>query len=218
MEEIKIRKKDLINIIQNVESFINPKIQLEQYAIDAICAVDIIFFAGFEFDDIEDKMILDLGSGTGKLSIASAFLKAHTILSIDIDIDALNILKRNISSLNLENIIFPLGCNLENLELRKNILPKDLKLTTIMNPPFGVQKEHADKMFLKKAFSISHVIYSIHVASKKVQKFVSNYANQHDWKVDYILPYNMVLDKIFPFHTKLKKKINVDVYRIIKRK
>ena len=115
----KIRKKDLINIIQNVDSFINPKIELEQYTIDAICAVDIIFFAGFEFNDIKNKMILDLGSGTGRLSIASAFLKAHTILSVDIDFEALNILKRNIHALNLENIIFPLCCNLENFVLQK---------------------------------------------------------------------------------------------------
>ena len=218
MEEITIRKKDLISIIHNIESFVNPKIELEQYTIDAVCAVDIIFFAGFEFDDIQNKIIFDLGCGTGRLSIASAFLKAHTILSVDLDIDALDILKENISLLGLENIIFPLCCKIENLEFIKKNISANTRITAIMNPPFGVQKKHADRFFLKKAFSISDVIYSIHMRSEKVQRFVKNYAEQHHWQIDYILPYNMVLEKAFPFHTKLRKKINVDVYRIIKKK
>ena len=218
MEEIKIRKKDLINIIQNTEGFVDPKIQLEQYTIDAICAVDIVFFAGVEFNDIYNKIILDLGAGTGRLSIASAFLKASAILSVDIDIDALNILKKNIHSLHLENIIHPICANLETLEFYFKTISKDLKLTTIMNPPFGIQKENADRIFLKKAFSFSNVIYSIHAASDKVQKFIDNYAKQHNWQIDYFLPYSIALDKAFPFHTHSRKKIDVVVYRFIKKK
>ncbi|MFX1313967.1 MAG: RNA methyltransferase, partial [Promethearchaeota archaeon] len=71
-----ISKKQLISIIQNTETFKNPNIKLEQYCIDAQCAVDIIYFAGFEFNDIYNALIIDLGAGTGRLSIASAFLKA----------------------------------------------------------------------------------------------------------------------------------------------
>ncbi len=217
MEEIKIRKKDLISIVQNVESFTNPKIQLEQYTIDAVCAVDIIFFAGFEFNDIKNRFIFDMGSGTGRLSIASAFLNAHTIISIDLDANALKILQKNINFLELENVIFPLCCTVENLEIKKEKLPKDLKITTIMNPPFGIQKEHADRFFLKKAFSISDVIYSIHIANQKVQRFFKDFAKRRHWEVDYILPYNMVLEKAFPFHTQSRKNINVDVYRFLKK-
>ena len=46
---IAIKKKNLISIIQSTASFSNPKIELEQYCIDAISAVDIVYFAGFEF-------------------------------------------------------------------------------------------------------------------------------------------------------------------------
>ncbi|MHA2390390.1 MAG: hypothetical protein ACXAEX_00335 [Promethearchaeota archaeon] len=68
---MKINKNELISIIQNTKTFINPKIELEQYCIDAISAVDIIYFAGFEYDDITNRFIIDLGSGTGRLSIAA---------------------------------------------------------------------------------------------------------------------------------------------------
>ena len=62
-----MKKKDIVSIIQNTESFNNPKIGLEQYCIDAACAVDIIYFAGFENNDISNKLIVDLGAGTGRL-------------------------------------------------------------------------------------------------------------------------------------------------------
>jgi putative methylase len=86
-----------------------------------------------------------------------------------------------------------------------------------MNPPFGVQSKFADRPFLEKAFSFSDIIYSIHLANKKIQKFISNYAEKFDWKIDNLLPFYMVLERIFPFHTQKTKEINVDVYRFIRK-
>jgi predicted RNA methylase len=63
---MKLSKKKLISIIQTTESFSNPKIELEQYCIDANCAVDIIYYAGFEYNDIKSACIADLGPGTGR--------------------------------------------------------------------------------------------------------------------------------------------------------
>ena len=86
-----------------------------------------------------------------------------------------------------------------------------------MNPPFGVQKESADRIFLERAFSFSNVIYSIHLANKKVHNFISNFIRKYNWKIDYVLPFNMILEKTFEFHQLKKKKINVNLYRIIKK-
>ncbi|MBD3198053.1 MAG: methyltransferase [Candidatus Lokiarchaeota archaeon] len=215
---IVIRKKDLIALIQSTETFTNPKLQLEQYTIDAACAVDIVFFAGIEFDDINGKLILDIGSGTGRLSIASAYLKAHTILSLDIDIDALEILRKNITSLDLNNIIFPICTDIRLFNLSNSILSDEVQITTIMNPPFGVQERKADRAFLNMAFSISDVIYSIHLSNRYVRKFIKKYASKFDWNVDFVLPYTMILEKTYPFHDKSKKEIVVDVYRFKKNR
>ncbi|MFW9998839.1 MAG: METTL5 family protein [Candidatus Hodarchaeota archaeon] len=213
---MKFKKKELVSIIQKTESFSHPKIELEQYTIDARCAVDIIYYAGFEYNDINKAFIIDLGAGTGRLSIVSAFFNASYVLSVDIDIKALKILTRNKFTLDL-NRIFPLCADIEYLEISNKHIPKNMKVTTIMNPPFGVQTKYADRIFLKKAFYFSDIVYSIHLANKKVKKFIANYIEKSNWKIDNILPFRMILEKSFPFHKKKAKEIDVDVYRFIKK-
>lgn len=214
---MKFNKKNVISIIQKTESFSDPKIELEQYCIDASCAVDIIFYAGFEFNDINKAFIIDLGAGTGRLSIVSALFNASNVLSVDIDINALKILKKNVHSLELDNIIFPVCADIEFFEISQRAFLKKVKVTTIMNPPFGVQTKYADRIFLKKAFKFSDIVYSIHLANKKVFNFISTYINKLGWKIDNVLPFNMILEKTFPFHTQKTKKIDVHIYRFIKK-
>ena len=214
---MRLNKRELISIIQNTKSFSNPKIELEQYCIDASCAVDIIYYAGFEFNDISKAIIFDLGAGTGRLSIASAILNACYVLSVDIDMNAINILKKNVMSLDLKHVIFPICADIKHFEISKGNHLENVKLTTIMNPPFGVQTKFADRIFLDKAFNFSDVVYSIHLANPKINKFLLNYVRKFNWKVDNVQPFHMRLEKSFPFHTKKTKKIDVDVYRFIKK-
>jgi len=212
-----ISKKEFIFRIQNTETFVDPKVELEQYSIDASCAVDIIFFAGFEYNDINQKIIVDLGAGTGRLSMASTFFKPAYVLSVDIDLSALLILKKNIKKLQLEHIIFPICTDVKNFEISKFLLPKNSQITTIMNPPFGVKKRTADRIFLERAFAFSNIVYSIHLANKGVHNFISNFIRKYNWKIDYVLPFNMILERSFQFHEQKKKKINVNLYRFIKK-
>ncbi len=214
---MKLNKKELISIIQNTETFTNPIIELEQYSVNASCAVDLIYYAGFEYNDINKAFIIDLGAGTGRLSIVSALFNASNVLSVDIDINALKILKKNVHSLELDNIIFPLCADIEFFEISQRDFLKKVKVTTIMNPPFGVQTKYADRIFLKKAFNFSDIVYSIHLANKKVFNFISTYINKLSWKIDNVLPFNMILEKTFPFHTQKTKKIDVHIYRFIKK-
>ncbi|MFX1448035.1 MAG: METTL5 family protein [Promethearchaeota archaeon] len=195
----------------------NPKIELEQYCIDAQSAVDIVYFAGVEFNDIKDQLVIDLGTGTGRLSIACAFLRASYILSVDIDMNALRILKTNIYGLSLENIILPICSDIKHFDIVRQLLPKDLHITTIENPPFGVQKKTADRFFLQKAFSFSDVVYSIHLANQKVHQFLTTFIKKFNWKIDYVFPFQLKLDRTYEFHTLKTKSINVNIYRF-KRK
>ncbi|MFW9783558.1 MAG: METTL5 family protein [Candidatus Heimdallarchaeota archaeon] len=206
----------MTSIIQNTATFSDPKIELEQYCIDAVSAVDITFFAGFEFNDITNHLIFDFGAGTGRLSIASAYFHPNCIISIDIDILAMQILKENIKRLQLEHIIFPLCADINNLELSSEFLPQSNRITTIMNPPFGVQKSRADRSFLTKAFEFSGVVYSIHLANRKVHNFIVNFIKNLDWRIDYYFPFKLKLDKTFEFHNQKTKSIDVNIYRFIK--
>ena len=208
----------MISLIESTATFTNPKIELEQYCIDAVSAVDIIYFAGFEFNDVKDHVVIDLGAGTGRLSIASAFFQASQIISIDLDWNALLILKKNIKNMELDHIIHPLCIDINFLEINRNILSENIGITTIMNPPFGVQKKRADRYFLKKAFRFSDVIYSIHLDTKEVNDFIKNYVNKHDWKVNYSFSFKMKLERSFPFHNKKRKEIGVKLYRILRKR
>jgi putative methylase len=86
-----------------------------------------------------------------------------------------------------------------------------------MNPPFGVQKKKADRKFLEQAFKLSTTIYSIHLNNEKVHKFLLKLTSQFNWNIDYTFPFNLVLERTFPFHTKKMKKIDVRIYRFIKK-
>lgn len=212
-----INKKELIFQIERTETFTDPKIQLEQYTIDATSAVDIIYCAGFEFNDINQKLIVDLGAGTGRLSIASSFFNPIYILSVDIDFNTLYILQKNVKKLNLERKIFPICADVKHFDISKIVLLRNLKITTIMNPPFGVQKKTADRKFLECAFLFSDVIYSVHLANKKVHNFISNFVRKNNWLIDYVFPFDMLLEKSFQFHKYKTKQIKVNVYRFIKK-
>ena len=90
-----------------------------------------------------------------------------------------NILRDNILTLELETIIFPICTNIKNFYISRRNLPHNMKITTIMNPPFGVKKKKADRIFLEKAFAFSNIVYSIHLSSKIVQDFIRNYIKKY---------------------------------------
>jgi putative methylase len=212
-----MKKKNLISIIQSTASFTDPKIELEQYCIDAISAVDIAYFAGFEFNDIHKNLIIDLGTGTGRLSLATSFFNPIKVIGIDLDWNAVQIFKKNIHDLKLQHLIYPICMEVSNFSLNKGFLLDGLRITTIMNPPFGVQRKRADRVFLMSAFTYSNVIYSIHLDHQDVFKFVSKFVRKHGWTIDYSFPFQMRLERSFPFHSKKVKEINVRIYRIIKQ-
>lgn len=75
--------------------FSSPKIQYEQYPTSAHLASCMLFTAQNTFNDIDGKDVLDLGCGTGMLSIGSALLGANYVLSVDVDDDALKDAREN---------------------------------------------------------------------------------------------------------------------------
>ncbi|MFX0025328.1 MAG: METTL5 family protein [Candidatus Hermodarchaeota archaeon] len=165
---------------------------------------------------MKNHLIFDFGAGTGRLSIASSYFRPKYIISIDIDVSAIQILKKNIKNLQLEYLIFPLCADISRFEVSPLYFPKNKKITTIMNPPFGVQKNRADRLFLQKAFEFSDVVYSIHLANQKVHKFILSFIKDFNWHVDYYFPFKLKLEKSFEFHTQKTKEIDVNIYRFIK--
>ena len=173
---------------------------------------------GVEFGDITDRLVVDLGAGTGRLSIASAYFQPLHVFSVDVDPNAIRILQKNVRSLEMARLISPVCVNVGNCTFSLRIRRLNAPITTIMNPPFGVKSKGADRVFLKNAFNISDVVYSIHLAGEKTRAFLHKYVRKLGWLVDYTFTTNMVLEKSFPFHSKRRKRIQVDIYKFIQKK
>jgi putative methylase len=202
-----MKKKELEIFLQKIPNFEKPKPELEQYVTPAEIAADIIFIA-FQFGDIENKTILDLGCGTGIFSVGAAVTGAKKVIGIDIDENAIKNAKDFAKKNNLE-IDFKIQ-NIKDIERKCD--------TVIMNPPFGAQKSNlkADRKFIEKGFGLSKVIYSLHLSKTIpfIEKMVASLGGNIDFSKDYFLK----MKHSFDFHEKKIKNFDVTLLRILTRK
>lgn len=205
-----ISKKHLQMILEELETFREPDFKLEQYQIDSLAASDILFIAGLSYNDIKDKIIIDLGCGTGILSIGAVLLGAKKVYAIDIDKKALEIGEKNAKKLEITNKIKWIESDIEKFNNKGD--------TVLQNPPFGIRSyRHADLNFLKKAISLADVCYSIHKASEKNRNFFQHYVSQFlNLTISNIIPLKINIPQVYDFHKKRKIEINIDLYRIVK--
>lgn len=87
-----MKRKKLEEYLEAVDGFETPKIQLEQYATPDHIASCILYSIQSTFDDIENKIVADLGSGCGVLSIGAQLLDAAYTVGFEIDKDAIDVI------------------------------------------------------------------------------------------------------------------------------
>ena len=75
----RMKPKELEHRLSNLKDFERPKIELEQYMTRAHIAAQIMNYANMEFDEIEDRVVLDLGAGSGALSAAAIYVSFITV-------------------------------------------------------------------------------------------------------------------------------------------
>jgi len=202
-----MKKKQLEMILQKVPSYEKPVINLEQYQTPAEIASDILFIA-YQFGDIENKIVLDLGCGTGIFSIGAKIIGAKKVIGVEIDENCIKI-ARKYAKENKEKITF----------INKDI--KDIKIkcdTIIMNPPFGAQKSNkkADRKFIEKGFKIASVIYSLHLL--KTISFIEKIVNLLKGEINFYKKYNFPIKYTYDFHEKKVLNYEVCLLRILTKK
>ena len=220
-----LKKRELINIIQDLSSFSSPKLKWEQYSTDAVATADLFYYITFEQQELQDRIMIDFGCGPGHLTVAGLLLGARHVLGIDIDSEALQLYEQNLARLNLRN--------------RVSILQADLTLTTnhsriidalnsiqkhnlgspqiigVSNPPFGVHNKGVDVKFVQQAIQVVDVLYSIHLQSDKIRRFLQRKIPQIGGSISNIGSLSMFLPHSYQHHQKKRKRILTDVYRII---
>lgn len=162
------------------------------------------------YDEFESKSVVDLGCGTGMLSIGAAMLGAGHVVGIDVDPDALHTALENIESYE-DHLPIDLICSDVSQFTANNRVTAD---TVIMNPPFGTRKKGADIEFLRAAFAISqHSIYSLHKTSTRdyIRKFALKQMHAASAEPVAMLRYD--LPASYAFHKMASKDIEVDVWR-----
>ncbi|KAK6642657.1 hypothetical protein RUM43_004159 [Polyplax serrata] len=202
-----MKLKDVEQHLQDIRTFENPKVKLEQYAtMPHICA-RMLHTIQSCYGDIEGKIVGDLGCGCGSLTIGSCLLNAQFCVGFDIDPDALTICRENIDYFDINNIDL-IQCDIVHSP-PINIRKFD---TIIMNPPFGTKTKGLDIEFLKLALQLTDsVVYSLHKTSTR--DYIMTKAKSLGVKAKVIAELNFDLPATYKFHKKTCVDIKVDFIR-----
>ncbi|MEI7434939.1 MAG: METTL5 family protein [Methanomicrobiales archaeon] len=195
---MKLRQLEIL--LEKVAGFSSPMAHLEQYSTPAPLAARLLFHAA-QNGDITDKTICDLGCGTGILTIGAALLGAEQVTGIDIDEKALRIAR-----LNAEKFAVTAIFNQAEITSSTNLPGKwD---TIIMNPPFGAQVVHADRVFIDCAINAGNEIYMI--ANTGSIPFVRSYVKGRA-SIREITGAELPIRHSFHFHRKEVRNIRVEI-------
>ena len=201
-----MKRRHLAMALSKLRGFPEPKPELEQYRTPGNVAAELLWLA-LSLGDVEGKTLADLGAGTGVLSVGACLLGARKVYAVEVDEKALRTARENALSLDVDCIEF-INSDVSEFSGRTD--------TVIMNPPFGSQVKHADRPFLLKAFEVSNVIYSIHLAKPEVRRFIESFAGRHGFTVTHRITVPFEIPAQFFFHRKRLERIEVDVYRFVR--
>jgi putative methylase len=222
-----IRKLDLELFLAAVKPHPSPNAKLEQYTTSESVAATILHLAAYNYNDVENKHILDLGCGTGRLSLASAFLGAKSVVGIDIDRQAVNMAIKNTNATKFKGKVSWIIGDIDAVSGKFD--------TVIQNPPFGVQKFAADRRFLERALQVGSTIYSLHnhpnddkqlsgklkassgtLLQVDASPFLQRLIEHHGGKIVAVYALPFIIPRMFDFHTRARHEVIIDLY-IIKK-
>jgi putative methylase len=198
-----MKRRQLEIILSSIRVNLKPKLRFEQYDLDPVSASTILHVAA-SLGDIEGKRIIDLGCGTGILSIGAAILGANSVVGVDINGESIKIAAENMKSFGtrVEFISGTLDCIRGSFD------------ATIMNPPFGSWRRGLDVRFLLKATAISRVTYSVHKASEKSDSFIRQKLIAMGKKATKLGRVEITIPRSYSFHNKAKYRVYAYLYRI----
>jgi putative methylase len=222
-----IRKLDLERFLNQIPPHPAPKASLEQYTTSEAAAATMLYLAAYTYSDIVGKRVLDLGCGTGRLSLGAAFLGAESVVGVDVGKTAVKAARDNSAALGFQEQTSWVAGDIDAVTGKFD--------TVVQNPPFGVQKRAADRRFLEKALELGCAVYSLHnhptfdkmlmgklkaggsqLMQVAASPFLARFVEAHGGRVEAVYALPLVIPHMFDFHTKTKQEIIIDLYVIRK--
>jgi len=207
MNEIR-SKSGLAIVLSRLEGFKIPKVRAEQYTTDSEIAADALW-KGLYLGDIRQKVIADLGCGTGILGIGALLLGAKQVYFVDNDKEAIEMTETNIKNAKSEDFSY----ELINKDVSEVVIKADV---VIMNPPFGVKKRHADRAFLEMAFKLGTIVYCFSKSENK--GFIEAFARNNGFGVSHIWDYDFPLKRTMSYHKRRIYRVKVSCMRMERKK
>jgi len=204
----RMKLKELESHLQEVDEFENPKILLEQYPTRPHIAACMLHTIAATFDDIENKLIADLGCGCGVLSIGCVMLGAGLVTGFDVDSDALDLFAENVSGFDIDNV------DLINMDVKNIGSGWENKFdTVVMNPPFGTKHNKGlDLTFLQTGIAMARTaVYSLHKTSTR--DHVIKRAKEWGVTPQVLAELRYDLPQTYKHHKKASVDIQVDFIR-----
>ncbi|MFC7021009.1 MULTISPECIES: METTL5 family protein [Haloarcula] len=202
-------KSALAQQLAVVAGFENPRAGLEQYRTPPELAAHLVHTADLQ-GDVEGRIVVDLGCGTGMLALGAALRSPETVVGVDIDPAPLATARQNERKVGSTTSVSWVRGDATAAPL----CPPVEDTTVVMNPPFGAQSgnEHADRRFLETAAEISTVSYSVH--NEGSREFVESFAADNGGKVTHAFETEFELPRQFDFHDEEARVITAEVFRV----
>ncbi|MGC2288956.1 MAG: 50S ribosomal protein L11 methyltransferase [Thermoplasmata archaeon] len=186
--------------LERVTGFARPEAASEQVVTPPAAAAELLYEA-LARGDLEGRSVLDLGSGTGRLTIGAALLGAREVIGVEQDTVASQLAHDNAARAGV-------GCVWVEGPVADYDRPAE---TVIMNPPFGAQRKHADAPFWNRAFALAErAIYAFSLVESRT--FIARQALARAARIEATRPVRWELPATFPHHRKPRVPLSVDLW------
>lgn len=199
-------RRQLAIELESVPGFDGPDERLEQYVIDAEAAADLIWALKNETPDISSRIVLDLGCGTGILTVGVALIGAAIAVGVDSDLAALQQARQSARRMGVDSQTDWVQAHVPEVAVKSDLV--------VQNPPFGVKQRGSDLAFLETAIRSGKVAYSVHLASQSGRVYLQRFIEQHGGTLSGIIPITVRIRPTLPQHRKRLHNVRAEVYKI----
>jgi putative methylase len=201
-----VSRRQLAIQLEKVPGFMSPDERLEQYSLDAEAAANLLWTVKNETTDLASTRVLDLGCGTGILTLGAALIGASLAVGVDLDSRALERAHKMAHQLDVDSRTDWVRARIPEVSVKSDLV--------VQNPPFGVKRRGSDLQFLKAALSSSRLTYSIHLASQSGREYLQRFIEQHGGTLSGIIPITVRIRHTLPKHRKRLHNVNAEIYKI----